>query len=109
MTFAVLFYANARLSNEELARAAERIQEDERAGDAIILLRPTQSQDFANVYHGKLPVYGFFAQGDLDAENARWLAELRQEYSRLWVLPDDLQPNESGWERLLRGEDFLAL
>jgi hypothetical protein len=107
MTLAVLLYANATLSSAELARAATRISQDERAGDAIVLLRPPLSQDFANVYHGKLPVYGFFAQGDLDAENRLWLAQLRDRYSRLWVLPDELQPHESGWERLLRGEDFL--
>src|SRR5690606_15960058 len=68
-----------------------------------------QSEDFANVYHGKLPVYGFFDQGELDPESGTWLGHLRQEYSRLWVLPGDLQPNESGWERLLRGEDFLLM
>jgi hypothetical protein len=107
MTLAMLFYANTHLSNPQLARAATRIRQDEQAGDAIILLRPTQSQEFANVYHGKLPVYGFFGQGELDMENAIWLANLRQEYSRLWLLPDASQPHESGWERLLRGEDFL--
>lgn len=108
-TMGMLFYANTRLSNEEMQLAATRIAQSEQAGDAIILLRPTQSQDFANVYHGRLPVYGFFAQGDLDPQNAMWLGHLRQEYSRLWVMPDELQPNESGWERLLRGEDFLLM
>jgi hypothetical protein len=107
LTLATLLYANSTLSNAELARAATRIGHEEEAGDAIILLRPTESQDFANVYRGKLPVYGFFGQGTLDSDNDAWLARLRQEYNRLWVLPDDSQPNESGWERLLRGEDFL--
>jgi hypothetical protein len=109
MALALLFYANVTLSNAELARAAARIRQDEKEGDAIVLLRPTQTQDFANVYHGKLPMYGFFGQGDLDEENSAWLARLREEYSRLWVLPDDAQPNESGWERWLRGEDFLLM
>lgn len=108
-TLVILFYANGKLSNRDLALAATRINQEERAGDAIILLRPTQSQDFANVYHGTLPTYGFFAQGDLSMEDATWLGHLRQEYSRLWVLPDELQPNDSGWERLLRGEDFLLM
>ena len=107
MTLATLFYANSHLTSPELARAATRIQQEEHAGDAIVLLRPTESQDFANAYHGKLPTYGFFGQGELDDENATWLAILRQQYSRLWLLPDDSQPQESGWERLLRGEDFL--
>jgi hypothetical protein len=107
MTVALLLYTNANLSNPELARAAARIRQDEQAGDAIVLLRPTQTQDFANVYHGKLPLYAFFAQGTLDEQNDAWLAKLRQQYNRLWLLPDDLQPQESGWERLLRGEDFL--
>ncbi len=107
MTLALLFYANTHLTNPELARAAQRIRQDEEVGDAIVLLRPTQSQDFANVYHGRLPTYGFFGQGNLEPENATWLGILRKKYSRLWLLPDDFQPNESGWERLLRGEDFL--
>jgi hypothetical protein len=107
MTLGILLYANSNLSNVEFARAATRIGQDEKSGDAVILLRPEQSQAFANVYHGKLPVYGFFSQGDLDGQNGAWLEQLRQEYRRLWMLPDDLQPHESGWERLLRGEDFL--
>lgn len=109
LTLAILYYANTTLSNPELTRAATRIWQDEVAGDAILLLRPEKSQAFANVYHGKLPVYGFFSQGNLNEENFEWLGRLRQEYSRLWVLPDDLLPHESGWERWLRGEDFLLL
>jgi hypothetical protein len=109
LTLAILYYANTTLSDPELTRAATRIWQDEVAGDAILLLRPEKSQAFANVYHGKLPVYGFFSQGNLNEENFEWLGRLRQEYSRLWVLPDDLLPHESGWERWLRGEDFLLL
>jgi hypothetical protein len=109
LTLAILYYANTTLSDPELTRAATRVWQDEVAGDAILLLRPEKSQAFANVYHGKLPVYGFFSQGNLNEENFEWLGRLRQEYSRLWVLPDDLLPHESGWERWLRGEDFLLL
>jgi hypothetical protein len=109
MTLAVLFYANTYLTPRELVNAAARIRQDEQAGDAILLLDPTHTQEFANVYHGRLPLYGFFGQGDLDIGNATWLAKLRQDYGRLWVLPDGSQPNESGWERLLRGEDFLLI
>ncbi len=109
MTLGVLFYANTNLVSPELVRAAERIVQDERSGDAIVLLKATRTQDFMNVYHGRLPLYGFFAQGDLDADNEEWLATLRQQYDRLWVLPDELQPNESGWERTLRGDDFLLV
>jgi hypothetical protein len=109
LTVAVLLYANRSLVAPELVRAAGRIAQDERGGDAIVLLEATKTQEFLNAYHGQLPIYGFFAQGELNEGNATWLATLRQKYGRLWLLPDGSQPDRSGWERSLRGEDFLLV
>jgi hypothetical protein len=109
LTLALLAHSYTTLSDPELMRAARRIAQNELAGDAVVMLRPELSQEFANVYGGRLPAYGFFPQGDLDADNAAWLAALRSRYDRLWVIPDSSQPDQSGWERLLRGEDFLLL
>ncbi len=46
--------------------SAQRIGAGERAGDAILHLRPDQSQSLANSYRGSLPVFGFFNR-DADA------------------------------------------
>ena len=100
---------HVQLAAPELVRAATRIAQDEQPGDAVILLLPAGSQGFADVYHGRLPTFGFFPHGDLDATDAAWLDRLRTRYNRLWLLPDNTLPEESGWERLLRGEDFLLL
>lgn len=109
ITVALLAYTHNRLSDPELTRAAARIATQETRRDAILLLRPAQTQAFADVYHGRLPVYGVFAQGDLDTANATRLQRLRAQYERLWVLPDATAPEQSGWERALRGEDFLLI
>jgi hypothetical protein len=105
----VLAYAYTNLTDPELRRAAARIDQAEVRDDGILLLLPEQSQDFANVYHGKLPVYGFFPQGELDATNKAWLDRIRRDYGRLWLLPNAGLPEESGWERTLRFEDFLLV
>ncbi len=97
----------ARLTSPELLRAAARIGQMEQPGDAVVMLLPADSQAFADAYHGHLPTFGFFPHGELDADNAAWLDRLRGDYDRLWVLPDNSAPEQSGWERLLRGEDFL--
>jgi hypothetical protein len=109
MAVVLLINYQVRLTDPELRRAASRIAHDEQSGDAVLLLLPAQSQAFADAYHGRLPSFGFFPHGDLDAESAAWLERLRSEYDHLWVLPDDTSPEQSGWERLLRGEDFLLL
>jgi hypothetical protein len=109
LTLALLANTFAGLRDPELARAARRIAQTEGTGEAVLLLDPALSQGFADVYHGRLPVYGFFPQGELDPTQAAWAARLRNDYGGLWVLPDGSQPEQSGWERLLRGEDFLLL
>lgn len=107
ITLAILTYVQAALSDPQTAAISARLAAGEQAGDAILQLRPEQSQSFANSYRGRLPVYGFFNTGELDEEQAAWLERLRTTYRRLWVVPDGLAPEQSAWERMLRGSDFL--
>ncbi len=91
--------------------AAARIERAERQGEAILLLQPFQTQEFANAYHGSLPTYGFFSRNspaaDTEMSAEAWLAQLESRYPRLWVIPDYTPPAESSWERPLRVRDFL--
>ncbi|HXF61403.1 MAG TPA: hypothetical protein VNK95_07290 [Caldilineaceae bacterium] len=107
LTGALLTYSYTTLADPELRRAGRRIQQLETREDAVLLLLPDKSQEFANVYHGRLPAYGLFPQGDLDESNAAWLDRLQRRYGRLWLLPDGAMPEQSGWERALRADDFL--
>ena len=111
ITLALLSHYYVSLTDAELVRAANRIQQTEiigdKVGDAIVMLLPLQSQAFANVYHGQLPVYGFLPQGSLDSPEEAWLTTVRTRHGRLWLLPDSALPEESGWERALRSDDFL--
>jgi hypothetical protein len=95
------------LGNATIDAASRRIADGEQRGDAVLNLRPDQSQAFANNYRGNLPVYGFFNADTLSPDQTAWLERLRQRHDRLWVLPDGIAPEESGWERSLRGSDFL--
>ncbi len=92
------------LENSAMAR---EIANRETTGDAILHLRPLETQQFANAYHGQLPVYGLFPVDDLSPDNSRLLDNLLQRYHRLWVVPDFAPPQQSGWERTLRGQVFL--
>jgi hypothetical protein len=107
ITLAVLTYVQATLGNPEIDAASRRIAGGERRGDAVLNLRPDQSQALANNYRGSLPVYGFFNADVLTPAATAWLSRLRDRYARLWVLPDASAPEQSGWERALRGSDFL--
>ena len=109
ITLAVLTYVQATLGSTTIDTASERIAANERSGDAVLNLQPDQSQAFANNYRGNLPVYGFFNGETLAPDPAAWLQRLRQQYDRLWVLPDSSPPEKSGWERALRGLDFLLV
>ncbi len=109
MMVALLLYYGTNLTAVDMARAGERIRQMEMADDAVLLLQPARTQDFANAYHGRLPVYGFFPEGELDPPLAQQLERLRTRYGRLWLIPDETLPEESGWERTLRFEDFLLL
>ncbi|MEX1018134.1 MAG: hypothetical protein WDZ49_00665, partial [Litorilinea sp.] len=86
---------------------AQRIQDAASAEDAILHLVPTSTQQFANAYHGDLPVYGLRDAGELDGEQAAWLTRLSTQYRRLWIVHDFPSADQSAWERALRGEDFL--
>lgn len=84
-----------------------RIERGEQPGDAILLLQPEQTQHFANAYHGRLPSYGLIQRGSLTAEDDGWLQQIEARHQRLWVAPDAMLPEQSGWERHLRTHDFL--
>ncbi len=109
VTLGVLIRYQPALSGADTVAAARVIEATEQQEDAILFLRPAQSQQFANAYHGTLPTYGFFPADPLDASAARWLDRLAGQYRRLWVLPDSQPPERSGWERTLRGQSFLVL
>ncbi|MBI3958455.1 MAG: hypothetical protein HY328_06570 [Chloroflexi bacterium] len=94
-------------SGLENSATAAQIAAGERPGDAILHLRPLETQQFANIYHGRLPVYGLFPVDELSPSHSRLLDELLSRYHRLWVVPDFAPPERSGWERTLRGTVFL--
>jgi len=105
---ALLTYYYPTLETSEARRLAEQIETFEKPGDVILDLRPSQTQYFANVYHGELPVYGLFAKAELDEVDNLWLTRLQDSYGRLWLLPDGGLPEGSAWERPLRMENFLV-
>ena len=109
VTIVLLTYYYSTLTNSELRQAAYRIQQQEQRDDAVLNIVPGQTQDFSNVYHGRLAAYGLAQQGDMDDFASGWLAKLRNTYSRLWLVPDDTLPEQSVWERTLRIEDFLLV
>lgn len=99
----------APLSGATNRALAARIQELERPGDGILHLRPLETQAFANVYHGRLPVYGLWPIPDLGPKEEEWLARMDRDHRRLWVIPGPGLPENSGWERALRFGTFLLL
>jgi hypothetical protein len=109
ITLAMLTYQYTASTEPELRRAAQRIYRLEQPGDAILFLLPEESQSFADVYRGSLPLFGFWPQGELDQEEEEWLDRLQRTYERIWLIPDENLPENSGWERALRIEDFLLL
>lgn len=109
VTLTLLGYYGMTLRDAEMTRAGALIAQAETAGDAVLLLHPDRTQDFADAYHGRLPVYGYFPRGELEDDLAQQLDELRTRYHRLWLIPDETLPEQSGWERPLRFDDFLLL
>lgn len=95
------------LSGLTVAETARQIESLERAGDGILHLRPLESGAFANVYHGRLPVYGLFPQNPLGEQEQILFNRLLDRYERLWIVPDGGLPEQSGWELPLRGSAFL--
>jgi hypothetical protein len=91
----------------DYAALARRILQAEQPDDAILFLQPGQDQQFANLYHGNLPTYGLTPGKTLNDSDEEWLNRLLATYPRLWVVPDSSPPEESGWERTLRTEQFL--
>ena len=107
ITLVLLVRYQLPFSGLENSAIAQEIAAREETGDAILHLRPLETQQFANAYHGQLPVYGLFPVDNLSSDDSRLLDSLLQRYHRLWVLPDFAPPQQSGWERTLRGRVFL--
>lgn len=107
LTLGLLTYYNLSLVDGETRTVAARIQNEERRGDSVLMLRPEWTQGFANVYRGVLPVYGVFQEGDLDDAGRARLEQMRSGFTRTWVVPNYIAPEQSGWERSLRSNDFL--
>lgn len=109
IALAMLTYVQVALGDPEMKLVAQRIEQETARGDAILHLQPLKTQEFANHYRGRLPVYGFADRDDLDPEEERWLAHIRNSGMRLWVVPDYRPPDQAAWERQLRTDDFLLV
>lgn len=107
LTTGLLTYYYTARTDPELRLVAGRLEQEAQAHDGVLLLRPEMTQHFANVYRGALPIYGLFQRNQLRQEDAPALAHIRNHYARLWVVPNYLPADQSGWERTLRSEDFL--
>lgn len=103
----ILTPLNNAHGSTELTIITEQIESLEKFGDAILSLTPQESQQFANGYHGVLPVYGLFQRGELDSVDEKWIIRFTEEHKRIWVIPDQLPPDASGWERFFRVGHFL--
>ncbi|MFN8445690.1 MAG: hypothetical protein U0175_33170 [Caldilineaceae bacterium] len=107
IALAMLSYHPVLAANAEVEHLTDQIHHAEQRGDAILQLLPAESQRFADQYQGDLPVYGLTVQNPLDENNQAWLARLRQQYRRIWVVTDSAPPESSGWELELRTNDYL--
>lgn len=107
VAFAVLTTVYALPRNEGVRQIAQRIEENARDADAILHLAPAATQDFANVYHGSLPVYGLRDTNGLEPQQDAWLHDVRTGHARIWLVSGAATAEQSAWERALRGEDFL--
>lgn len=108
LALALLTYNGQKARATEMATLAGRIAAGEqRARDAVLQLVPTDAQAFANVYHGRLAVFGLpgaVPPTTVDETLARMTANGA---ARLWVLPDATPPEGSAWEVILRRDHFL--
>lgn len=104
---ALLVRYGDKLTGSEQFALARRIAQAEQRGDGILMLQPAQTQQFANVYHGRLPTYGLAPARTLGKEARTWLDRIMSTHARLWVIPDETAPESSGWERALRSDHFL--
>ncbi len=107
ITLVLLVRFQLPASGIENSEIAHQILGGELPGDAILHLRPAETQQFANVYHGRLPTYGLFPTNNLSPNESQILDTLLTRYHRLWVVPDSTSPEQSGWERTLRSHVFL--
>lgn len=107
LTVVLLMHYFTKLTDPQMRLAAQRIALLEKPDDAVVNLMPTRAQEFANAYHGRLPTYGFLPEGVDETERQAWEARLVDRYARVWLLPGQGLPEQSSWERDLRGKEFL--
>ena len=78
---------------------------------AILFLKPEDTQQFANLYTGRLGVWGHFDLPNDSVNAARVDAELArmqgQGISKLWVVPNGRSSDNSAWEARLRTNHYL--
>ncbi|MHB0875124.1 MAG: hypothetical protein ACYC5O_03660 [Anaerolineae bacterium] len=80
---------------QPLDAALRLIEAGERRGDALLLTRPGDSMVLTDRYKGGLAVYGLPEAPD------EWLARVGAGYERLWLLTDDVPPEQSPVETWL--------
>jgi hypothetical protein len=106
---ALLTYHGQAAATSDNALVAKRIDQAAQPDDAILHLRPTETQQFSNSYHGRLPEYGLTNGESVQTVDA-WLNKFVADgHQRLWVVPDDLPPEASPWELALREDNYLLL
>ncbi len=108
ITLALLTYNGQKMHATEMATLAARIDAGEqRRRDAVLQLTPTDTQAFANAYHGRLAALGL-PNAASQATVADTLARMTADgVARLWVLPDATPPEASPWEETLRRDHYL--
>ena len=108
ITLALLSYNGQKMHTGEIAALAARIAAGEqRSRDAILQLVPTDTQDFANAYHGRLATFGLPAAVAPELVDATLAQIEARGAARLWVLPDATPPQASAWEETLRRDHYL--
>ena len=108
VTLVLLLRVQMPLSGAENAALAGQIARQERAGDAILHLAHVETQQFANVYHGRLPTYGLENAAELLPGDDLRLARIVEEYGRLWVVSAGGDAAGSPWEAALTVDAALV-
>ncbi len=108
IALALLAWNGQQMHATEMATLAGRIAAGEQRGrDAVLQLVPTDTQAFANAYHGRLATFGLPAAVPVETVNATLAQITARGAARLWVLPDATAPEASSWEEILRRDHYL--
>ena len=89
---------------QPLDAALRLLQSSERQGDALVTLRPSDSQAISDRYKGRLPAYGL-----PQPEAGQWPQWLGGHYERLWLLRDDTPLEQNALERWLADWGYQVL